>query len=243
MTFRSILAAMGWFLLLASALVLGKSLFFESTLRSALEGALPAGVLLALAGHLFTQSKSLADAEEKRSSFNLDGFRQATEHAYSLLVDRNNNRVKWIEAARSLAHGEELAKAVTVAEHERVLELERLKYRGLFSQLLDGQPATFFYGVPPLYPTLDEAAQASSAREQKSGRMIVSSSHELDEASIRMIWQATGWPKSYDDPLGTPFAPSDLGSVMMLFPELHRFLEHRRTWASAAGKLFPRAPK
>jgi hypothetical protein len=241
MDLRTVLAALGWLLIVASALVLGRSIFFESTIRSALEGAVPAGVLLALAGHLFTQSKTLTDAEEKRSSFNLQGFRQAFDHAHSLLVDANNQRSTWIEAARSLAHGEELAKAVTVDEHKRVLELERLKYRGLFSQFLDGRPAAFFYGVAPaLYPSIDEAAKASTAREEKNGRIVVSSSHELDEASVRMVWLAASWPEGYNDPLGARFGAEELRPVMMQFPELHQFLEHKKAWSSAAGKLFPR---
>jgi hypothetical protein len=125
-----------------------------------------------------------------------------------------------------------------------VLELERLKYRGLFSEILEDKPASFFYGVESvLYPSLDEAAKASTAGEQKNGRILVSSSHSLDEASIRMVWLAASWPKEYDDPLGTRFASTEMGPVMMLFPELHKFLEHQRTWSSAAGKLYPRNAK
>jgi len=240
MNTRSILAAMGWFLFTASIAVLGVAIFFESSFRKALESAIPASILLALANHLFTQSKTLADAEEKRSSFNLEGFTQAFDHAHSLLADGNNDRAKWIEAARCLAHGEELAKAVTVDEHKRVLELERLKYRGQFNQILDGKESTFFYGVPPLYPTLDEAAKASSAGEEKNGRILASSVHALSEASIRMVWLAAGWPKGYSDPLGASFKPEESGPVMMSYPELYHFLEHKNTWASAAGKLFRR---
>ena len=240
MNTRSVLTALGWCLIVAAASVLGAALFFESSVSKALESALPAGVLIALAGHLFTQSKSLADAAEKRSLFNLEGFTKAFDHAQSLLSDGNNNRAKWIEAARSLAHGEELAKAVVVSEHKRVLELDRLKYRGSFHHILVENPATFFYGVPSLYTSLDEAAKAASAGHTKNGRTVVSTIHEIDEASIRMVWLAAGWPKDYVDPKGDRFQENELGMVMLLFPELHRFIEHKRTWASAAGKLFRR---
>lgn len=240
MTARSLLATLGWCMIIAAVAVLGSALFFESSVSKALESAVPAGVLVALAGHLLTQSKSIADAEEKRSSFNLEGFTKACAHANSLLSDGNNDRAKWIEAARSLAHGEALANAVTINEHKRVLELERLKYRGLFHQLIADKSATFFYGVPPLYPTLDEAAMAASAAEERNGRIVVSTAHDLDEASIRMVWLAARWPKDYTEPKGSRFEKEELGPVLMLFPELHRFLEHKRTWASAAGKLFRR---
>lgn len=241
MSLRVLLLVLGWLLLVAAALVLGWSTLTQPTVQKALEGAVPAGVLLALAGHLFTQSKTLVDAEEKRSAFNLQGFRQAFDHAHSLLSDGNNSRAKWIEAARSLAHGDVLANAVTINEHKRVLELDRLRYRGMFFQLLDGKPATFFYGVAPaIYPSLDEAAKASTEGEESNGRILVSRNHELDEASIRQVWLATTWPKEYSDPLHAKFQSHEVGTVKMLLPELDRFLNHRKVWASAAGKLFPR---
>src|SRR5947209_8789958 len=132
MNVRVMLNVFGWLLVITSAVVLGAALFLESGIRNALEAAVPSGVLLALAGHLFTQSKAIADSAEKKSAFNLKGFRKAFDHAQSLLSNGNNDRATWIEAARSLAHGDVLAQGVTIAEHKRVLELERLKYRGFF---------------------------------------------------------------------------------------------------------------
>jgi hypothetical protein len=177
MNSRSLLVTLGWALIAGAVAVVGAGLFFESSVHKALESAVPAGVLLALAGHLFTQSKASIEAAEKRSAFNLEGFAKAFDHAQSLLSDGNNDRAKWIEAARSLAHGEELAKAVTVDEHKRVLELERLRYRGFFHQVLASQRATFFSGVPPLYPTLDEAAKVASASEERNGRLCRTRTH------------------------------------------------------------------
>lgn len=224
----------------ASVLVLAIALFFESGLRNALQSAVPAGVLLALAGHLFTQAKAISDSEEKTSAFNLDGYRQASEHAHSLLSDGNNDRVKWIEAARCLAHAEQLARGVTVAEHILLLEVERLKFRGRFYSLIAGKEPQFFYGVPSIYPTLDEAAMASTAGDERNGRVTTSTVHELDEASIRAVWLAAGWPKDYRDPVGNRFTPDESAKLRLHLPQLHAFLEHRRTWASASGKLFRR---
>lgn len=235
---RTLLNTFGWLLMIGSLGVIARALFLESSLRTAFDSAaVPAGVLLALAGNVFTQAKSIAEAAEQRSLFNLDGFRLAFEHALSLLSDGNNDRPTWIEAARSLAHGEELAKSVTVEEHKRVLELERLKYRGSFHGVLAGKPADFFYGVPCSYATLDEAASASSRRPETSGRRVIAGANELDEPSVRAVWLAAAWPKDYDDPRGTRFNESEVRQISMLFPELHRFLEHHRTWISVNGKL------
>lgn len=241
MNTRMVLNRLGWILIATSALVLGAACFLESSISKALESALPAGILLALAGHLFTQSKSLSDAAEKRSLFNLEGFKNAFDHAQSLISDGNNDRAKWIEAARSLAHGEELAKAVTVDEHKLVLEVERLKYRGHFHQLLAERPSTFFYGVLPTYSTLDEAAKRSTAPETNGDRMTSSTVNELAEASIRAVWQAAQWPENYQDPLGEHFSDNDIGKMYLLFPNLHKHFEHRRKWHSASGKLYPRS--
>lgn len=236
---RTLLPALGWFLVLGSVGLIAASLFFESSVRKALEGAaVPAGVLLALAGHVFTQARSIADTEEKRSLFNLDGFKAAFEHAHTLLSDGNNVRTKWIEAARCLGQGEELAKAVTAGSHKRVLELEHLKYRGAFHHVLADKSADFFYGVPPLlYATLDEAAAASSRRTRSHGRTIVGDANDLDEAAIHTVWLAAKWPDDYVDPVGERFQENELGRVTMLFPELHRYLEHKRTWSSVGGNL------
>lgn len=235
---RKFLFTVGWLLMLGSLSVLARALFLESSLQAAFgTAAVGAGVLLALAGNIFTQAKSISDAEEKRSLFNLDGFRLAFEHALSLLSDGNNDRATWIEAARSLAHGDELAKSISVKEHRRVLDLERLKYRGSFHGILAGKPADFFYGVPPLFATLDEAAAASSRRPESSGRRVVASAGELGEASVRAVWNAAAWPKDYEDPLGEHFHDSEVRQISLLFPELHRFLDHRRTWASVNGQL------
>lgn len=104
----------------------------SSIIFDAWKQAVPAGVLLALAGHLFTQSKARHDIEEKTSQFNLDDMRLAFLHAKSLLEGGSNDRATWIEAALTIAHGFDLAKGVTAEAYQRVLEVEQLKYRGIF---------------------------------------------------------------------------------------------------------------
>lgn len=240
MNVPSVLACFAWVLVVGAVASLGIALCEGDSFFEGLKNALPAGVLLALAGHLFTQSKTLVESAEKRSLFNLEGFRRAFEHAKSLLEDGNNNRPTWIEAARSLSHGEELAKGVSVETHNRVLELDRLKYRSCFFQILAEKPAAFFYGVSSTYSNLDDAARASTAAEESDGRHVISTNHAIEEASIRAVWLAASWPKNYDDPMTSRFEPEEVGKVMLLYPKLHQFLEHKLTVQSAAGQLHPR---
>ena len=233
------LNAFGWLLTAASVIALLAALFLASSFFEAMTNAVPSGVLLALAGHLFTQAKNRQDIEEKRSQFNLDGMRLAFSHAKSLLEDGNNSRATWIEAARAIAHGLELARGVTGESHQRVLEVERLKYRGIFHQALASRQAAFFYGVPPIYATLDEAAAASTAPRDVAGRHVTSANDELDEPSIRMVWAAAQWPANYEEPMGTGFSAEEESKLMLLQPKLHAFIQHKRRWCSASGRLFP----
>lgn len=237
MNVSSLLAFFGWLLVIGTVVALGVALYEGITIFEGLKNAVSVGVLLALAGHLLTQSKALAESAEKRSLFNLEGFQKAFAHAKDLLVDGNNNRPTWIEAARSLSHGEELAKAVSLESHKRVLELERLKYRSFFHQVLVEKSAACFYGVSSSHSTLNDAAIASTAPEQSHGRHIISTNHQIEEASIRAVWLAASWPKSYDDPMISRFEPEEIDKVMLRYPALHQFLEHKQHIRSRSSHL------
>lgn len=41
--------------------------------------------------------------------------------------------------------------------------------------------------------------------------------------------------------MGPRFTQEEFNSLMLLFPRLHKYIEHTRTWTSAAGKLFKRS--
>ena len=204
------------------------------------KNAVPAGVLLALAGHLFTQARTATESTEKRSQFYLDSCVKAYEEARNLLLDQNNDRVTWIAAGRALMHAKELSSCITVDAHLRVLELHKLKYRASFHDVLAGKPAAFFYGIRDTSVSLDEAAAASTAREEHGGRIIMSTLKDLSEKSIHAVWEAAQWPEDYKDPLDQLFSSEERGRLSVLFPELHQYLEHKEQWHSAAGSIFPR---
>ena len=214
MNASALLAIVAWLMAAGSLTILLSPAFTGGGYGELLKNAVPAGVLLALAGHLFTQSKNLAEAAEKRSLFNLEGFSTAIRHAKSLLEDGNNDRAVWIEAARSLSQGEELARGVTLDTHRRVLELRRLEHRRFFHGVLTGKGPDFFYGVPRLYATLEEAAKASTASATVNGRHVVSQLLELDEPSIHAVWLAAGWPATYQESMRSEEHTSELQSLV-----------------------------
>ena len=234
------LTLLGWLLVVVAAGVLLVSPFVSASAFDPLKNALPAGVLVALAANLLTQAKNIADANEKRSAFHLESAVKAYEQAKALIQDGSNDRARWIEAGRCLGHAKVLTAGVTIDSHQRVLEFNRLKYRTFFSQLLSERPASFFYGVSHLTLSLDDAARASTAPEERNGRHVVSSNNELDEPSIRAVWEAAQWPTDYKDPLGRPFTEAERQKLLLLFPGLHSYFQHRSGWHSAAGQLHPR---
>jgi hypothetical protein len=82
----------------------------------------------------------------------------------------------------------------------------------------------------------------SSVGEHRAGRMLISTCKELSEKSLYAVWDAAQWPSDYNDPLETTFSKQQAGSLLVLFPGLHEYLEHKQRFHSAAGKLFPRNP-
>jgi len=202
--------------------------------------ALPAGILVALASQLLSQGKNIRDAEEKRSLFYLESCVDAFEEASKLLQDGNNDRAMWIAAGRALVHAKELAESVTEDTHLRVLELRRLKYRSIFHDAISDKPASFFHGIEDTSMPIDEAAKASTQREEIGGKTVTSTLKELSDKSIRAVWEAAQWPTDYKDPIEAGFTDEEKGKLAVLFRGLHTFLEHKERFHSASGKLYPR---
>lgn len=235
-----LLKFLGWLLIVAAAGVVAYPLFHSSATFDPLINALPAAVLIALGAQLLTQAKNFGDAKEKRSLFYLDSCVKAYEEARLLLQDGNNERVRWIAAARALVHAKELSDNVTDDAHRRVLELHKLKYRGFFSASIADKPAAFFYGAKDTTLPIDQAAAQSTAPEDHGGRITTSTLNSLSDKSLRAIWEAAQWPLDYKDPLDRGFSTEEQAKLAILFPGLHEFLEHKASWHSASGELFPR---
>jgi hypothetical protein len=237
-----LLKALGWCLILLAAVVVVYPLFLPLIKFDPLINVLPAGVLVALGAQLLTQGKNFSDINEKRSLFFLESCAKAYEEARNLLQDGNNDRVKWIAAGRALVHAKELAAKVTEDAHRRVLELHKLKYRGFFHEALADRPASFFFGAKDTSIPTDEAAALTTAREERGGRPVTSTIKELSEKSLGAVWEASQWPVDYQDPLDRGFSDEEQAKLIVLFPGLHEFLEHKKGRHSASGKLFPREP-
>lgn len=234
---------LGWSLVIAAVGLIVTN--FYSPLepqKSILEGlksaAIPAGILLALSGHFFTQARGIKDSTEKRSKFYLESCVKGYEEAQNLLSDGNNDRVKWIAAGRALIYAKELATNVTLQEHKRVLELDRLKYRNYFYHALKDKPATFFYGAKDYFISTEDAAKLSTAKRECIGGVSSFMSVELCDKSIYAVWEAAQWPEEYEELLGRTFSAEEQLRLCLPFPGLHQYLEYREQYQSNCGKLY-----
>lgn len=232
--------ALGWLLIALAAAVVAYPLLMPLVKFDLLLNGLPAAVLVALGGQLITHGKNIKDAREKRSLFYLDSCVKAHEEARALLDDGNNDRVKWIAAGRALVHAKNLSSNVTEDAHLRVLELHKLKYRSFFHGALADKTVAFFFGAADPSIATDQAAALSTAREERGGRTITSTNQEISDKSLRAVWEAAQWPGNYEDPLDRGFSEEEHAKLTVLFPGLHEFLEHRKRWQSASGRLFPK---
>jgi hypothetical protein len=223
----------GWTLIAAAVAVFVLSLEAREPVKDAL---LPTGVLIALSGVFFGQAHESREHAQSASSFYLESCIKAFQEAQDLLANGNNDRATWIAAGRALVHAKELSARITVKAHLHVLELNRLRYRRFFGQLLQSKPATFFYGTNCQEESLDDAAKLSSA----SGGDTVSSMRELSKKSLHAVWEAAQWPAEYDDPLGRTFSAEEVDQLMVLYPGLHEYLEHKEAFHSVGGRLYPR---
>jgi hypothetical protein len=244
----SILKVLAWLTIALSAMILAAAPSLLHVSKEPWQIVLPvtfaaAGVALTLAGHLFTQARDVNEAEDKRSLFYFESCLTAYEEAQALLEDENNDRATWIAAGRALGYAKELSRNITQVPHIRALELHRLKYRSFFYDRLQQTPA-FFYGAKD-YPTvpLNDAAAASTAATRKAGRIVGSTVNELPSKALHAVWEAAQWPIPFQDPLDADFTKQEEGNLMVIFPGLHEYLEHKRNFVSAGGKLLSRDSK
>jgi len=118
--------------------------------------------------------------------------------------------------------------------------LHKLKYRGFFHDILSDKSAAFFYGVRDASSATDKAAAMSTVGDESAGRIVTSTVRQLSNKSLRAVWEAAQWPKDYKDPLDRDFSEEEQGQLMVLFLGLHEYLEHKKRWHSASGRLVPR---
>ena len=117
-----VLRILGWLFFLAAfgSLIL----YFQSKLSN----VIPAATFSALFGVFLNEPSKVADKQTQHSKFFLEQSLAGFEHTINLLSDKNNNRRKWISAARILQQSLELSKRITENEHKSILQMEMDRY-------------------------------------------------------------------------------------------------------------------
>jgi hypothetical protein len=187
-------------------------------------------------------SQRKEEVDESRSLFQLETSARAYREAWELLKDHNNDRTTWMRAGRLLGHARLSGTHVTLAEHQVSLEITRLEYRSLFSDLIKQKGADFFYGGETGI-AIDAAAVASTTPRDQNGNRFTWPYRYLDTASLFAVWDASRWPKEYDDPLERTFDEDERAFVKFGSRGLDEYLKHRDLYNSEGGALIPKGQK
>ena len=155
----------------------------------------------------------------------------AWEEAYKLLHDDNNDRVTWVTAARALERGSRMANGITEEVHQDARDVQRDRYRNLFSRILGCDnpdiKGAFFYGAPDSIDNIDDAAGHSTKRQDERPQIL-----NIPESVLKIIWDFAQFPKDYEDPLSNKksFSDDDLNKHVnaIIWPGLFEYLKHQR---------------
>ncbi|MEX0899798.1 MAG: hypothetical protein WD081_03810 [Gammaproteobacteria bacterium] len=178
--------------------------------------AISAGVLVALLSFERERRKHESENERMRSRIFLERAASAFEAVCRLLGNRNNDRMTWVRAARTLLRAVQLGKKIRDPDYKLAYELEADRARNdLYNSLTSADeltgvrsplPPQFFYGIPDWwkYETLDEAAvKASSSINVYSMSIdkLPPQPHlkQLSPRSIVAIYDFLEYPNDYED--------------------------------------------
>lgn len=259
-----IVSVFGWLLVILPIPVFMFLRYFFCAIDDSFSDVLPVGLLVGVGAQMIAFGNNRRDENQKREGLCLKSFVLAYEQAYDLLQDCNNDRVKWVCAARALANASMLAAEITHDTLRRNLELHRLNYQVAFSNCLQ-QPAPFFYGAPRHIANLDKAAEWSSKPETRHGVYYASASKSIPEEILRPIWIAMQWTDIFeaesnalrtrlqkqarvtqrpldvhpdDDPLkNQKFSDGERLQIGTIYPGLLDYLNHKTMYCSVGGKL------
>ena len=230
-----LLRVLGWLFLIAA--IGSLILYFQGKLN----GVIPAATFAALFGVFLNEASKVADKQAQQSKFFLEQSLSGFKYVVDILNDRNNDRRKWISAARILQKSLEISKKVTEREHRSILQIEIDRYRHQLWEILNPYDeyitAGFFYGANDPGLDINEAAKMASLPRVGEPEGRLSSVHSLSEESLVVIWDFMKFPEDYTDPLRSTFSQEQIEMLRLSHQPLYKYLEHKRAYHSVAGKL------
>lgn len=230
-----LLRVLGWLFFIAA--IGSLILYFQGKL----DGVIPAATFAALFGVFLNEASKAADKQAQQSKFFLEQSLSGFNYVVDILSGRNNDRRKWISAARILQQSLEVSRKITEREHRIILQIQIAWYRLQLWEALNPYDehitAAFFYGANDPSLDIDEAAKMSSLPKVGEPRGRLSSVHSLSEKSLFVIWSFMKFPEDYADPLRGTFSQEQIEMLRLSHRPLYEYLEHKRTYHSVAGEL------
>lgn len=180
--------------------------------------AVVTAVSFALAAFVFYRNSSWRkeDSDIKKSEFlfeeAVNGYSRATE----LLSDQNNDRVKWIMAARALGEADRLSFGIVYEPHRLALDIRKIAFRNTLYESLTVEnaatggrsalPIQFFLGVKDYSITPEDAARRSTPRVTAYSigpyeNHPSPGTKFLAPASVYAVFDFIKFPDGYEDPL------------------------------------------
>lgn len=217
---EKVLKILGWALIILSSLFFAGALcalaysvffaqcFYSDTVRLANVLVTTSAVSAVLGATLLVQSKNRADKNEQRSRDHLDAWVLAYKEASAALEDGNNILLNWARAAYLLRQAKTLEKNIKEESHVLALEVHRIKYRYIFSDVLD-KPAIHFYGASRRFMEenkgLSKEALLNKAGEEAWKPKEMKDLYEepywdvnpIPEEALYAVRQAAQWPEDY----------------------------------------------
>jgi len=213
---------------------------------------------VAVLAYVRDRSKHELERKWHTSEVMLERIKDGLDTTIKLLSDRNNSRVTWVRASRTLLQALELKNQMLTEEHRIACALEEERARNELFVILSvpnkatGErtplPPQFFYGIEDweTTKTLDEAALKASSH-------VVTYTMNLDHVppqpylksisvkSVVAVFDFLEYPKNYDDPLDKVEVWSEDWSASHGIDQgARRCIEHTKRKTAIGGKLVER---
>lgn len=223
--------------------------------------AISAGVLVAILTFARERRRQEQDRDRHMSEVFLERAVEGFKTAIDLLRDKNNSRISWVRAARTILNSVELGRQITSHEYKVAYRLEEERARNelyLVLSVLDektGQrtplPPQFFYGIPDwnAHKSLDDAAIAASNSAiaySPSIDEVPPQSHlrPISPRSVIAIFDFLKYPDEYEDPLKSVGDWSDNWEDSFDIDQgARRYVAHAKSKFAVDGKIHERAKR
>lgn len=248
------------FFALTSSIVLVFSVSSGNSFKYLPSIVLSAAALIAILTYWREHKK--IDIENKRSisEFFLKRASDGLTAVYDLLKDKNNDRVIWIRAARTLLEAKKLSEEIELEEYLRAYCIHEQQVRNdlyLVLRTYDHNlnnyqplPPQFFFGTPrwEVGESLDDLARETSQKIEAHTASIDKIIPEpplgpLSEESVCAIYDFLDYPEDFKDPLKEVKLWSGSWHVFGSKVGAARYIHHRQTKYAVGGKLFDRKPE